>query len=182
MSGGPLLLLCNNYLKFAVTLLFASMVKVQVTAVPAQSPPQPIQGCPAPGVAVSVTTEPAAKVAVAGEVVTLPLPFLLMLILNAETPPPPPPPAARSKFAATLFSAVMLKVQDAPVPMQSPVQPVNVALLLALAVKVTEVPRARGALQEPPQLILPLAPVTVPEPVPVRATVTDDTPTLAATI
>ncbi len=170
-----------TYRKFAVTDLLASMVKVQVTEVPAHAPPQPTQGCPAPGVAVSVTTVPLAKLCVAGSVVTVPLPFLLMLILNEAAPPPPPPPAAiKSKFAVTLFSPLMVKVQVKSAPTQSPVHPVKVELLDGFAVRVTTVPSASGVEQVPPQFILP--PPTVPDPVPVRITVTEDTPTLAAAI
>src|SRR5438270_278825 len=83
-----------------------------------QAPPQPIQGCPGSGVAVSVTAVPLAKLVATGFVVTVPLPFLLMLILKLVTapppppvpPPPPPPPvaAAAAKFACTLFSPLML--------------------------------------------------------------------------
>ena len=52
-----------------------------MVAVPVQAPLQPTHGAPGSGVAVSVTTAPAAKEVVAGFVVTLPLPFFETLIL-----------------------------------------------------------------------------------------------------
>lgn len=98
---------------------------MQVLDVPVQAPPQPIQGCPGSGVAVSVTTVPLAKLVATGFVETVPLPFLLMLILKlvaAPPPPPPPPPVAAeaAKFACTLFSPLILKVHVSCVPAQSP--------------------------------------------------------------
>src|SRR5216684_5917406 len=108
-----------------------------------------------------------------------------MLTLKVAEPPPPPPPppppaGARTKFAVTLFSPLILNVQVNCAPAQSPVHPLNVELLAGLADSVTAVPSASGAVQEPPQLML--VPVTVPDPVPVRVTVTEETPRLAAAI
>jgi hypothetical protein len=91
-------------------------------------------------------------------VVTVPLPFLLMLILK-DVVPPPPPAATRSKFAVTLFSPVMVKVHVAWAPIQSPDHAVNVELLDGLAVSVVTVPSASGVVQVPPQLIFPLVTV-----------------------
>ena len=68
-------------LKLAVTFLSEFIVSVQVVAVPLQSPSQPTHGDPAAGVAVSVTTVPAAYEAAEGLAVTVPLPVVLMLIL-----------------------------------------------------------------------------------------------------
>ncbi len=56
------------------------------------------------------------------------------------------------------------------VPVQAPLQPVNVEPLAAAAVNVTEVPLAMFALQVAPQLMPPVFDVTVPVPVPAFVT------------
>ncbi|WP_197028781.1 MULTISPECIES: hypothetical protein [unclassified Methylibium] len=89
-------------LKLAVTVRDACIETVQVLAVPAQSPPQPLKTRPAAGVAVSVTdvalSKPALQLAPqlmpAGEDTTLPLPLTATESVLSddggknETPPP----------------------------------------------------------------------------------------------
>lgn len=70
-----------GHLKFAVSERFEFIVTVRVFAVLVTLPDQPIQGDPASGVAVSVTTVPAAKLVPIGFVVTVPLPVLLIVSL-----------------------------------------------------------------------------------------------------
>ena len=83
MRSCPLYVGANAcYLKFAVTDMSFVIVSVQVRAVPVQAPAQPIQGDPGSGVAVIVTTAPAANVAPPGFVVTVPFPVLLVASLN----------------------------------------------------------------------------------------------------
>ena len=71
----------DAFVNVAVTLRAALIVVVHAP-VPAQSPLQPANVLVDSGVAVSVTTAPTAKLEPVGLVVTVPLPFLLMLILN----------------------------------------------------------------------------------------------------
>jgi hypothetical protein len=74
--------------------------------------------------------------------------------------------------AVTAAAAVMLDMTQLPVPLQpAPVHPVNPPDV-ADAVKVTEEPDAKLALQVLPQLMPPEALVTVPEPVPALLTLT----------
>jgi len=58
-----------------------------------------------------------------------------------------------------------------PVPEQAPPQPEKVEPVAAVAVRVTVWPKVMEALHVAPQSIAPEAPVTVPVPVPVLATV-----------
>jgi hypothetical protein len=72
--------------------------------------------------------------------------------------------------AVTARAAVIETVQAA-VPVQAPLHPANVEPLAAEAVKVTEVPLAKLALQVAPQLMPAGDEVTVPVPVPALVTV-----------
>jgi len=72
--------------------------------------------------------------------------------------------------AVTPRAALIVTVQ-APVPEQSPDQPVKVEPADGVGVSVTDVPSAMDALQVAPQLIPPTFEVTVPVPLPAFATV-----------
>ena len=77
----------------------------------------------------------------------------------------------RIKVAVTLRACAMLTVQM-PAPLHpSPVQPVKVEPLATVAVSVTLVSWAKGALHVLPQLIPAGCEVTVPLPVPAVLTV-----------
>ena len=57
-----------------------------------------------------------------------------------------------------------------PEPVHAPDQPVNTLVDVGVAVRVTDIPDANGALQVVPQLMPVGLDVTVPEPVPDRVT------------
>ena len=69
-----------------------------------------------------------------------------------------------------MWSADIVTVQ-VPVPVQSPLQPVNTEPASGVAVNATEVPSAKSAAQVAPQVIPAGALVTVPVPVPALVTV-----------
>src|SRR5438552_3789898 len=83
-----------------------------------------------------------------------------------------------AKLAVTFIWSVTSSEQVGSVPLQAPLQPVNTTFDGGVAVSVTTAPWLDRMVQVPPQLILPLAPVTVP--LPTFVTVIDGTPTLAA--
>ena len=70
----------------------------------------------------------------------------------------------------TVWSADIVRVQ-VPVPVQSPLQPVNTEPASGVAVNTTEVPSPKSAAQVAPQVIPAGALVTVPVPVPALVTV-----------
>ena len=73
---------------------------------------------------------------------------------------------------AVIFSlALSVTTQVEPLPQLPPVQPANVELAPAVALRVTAVPAANAALHVCPQLIPDGVLVTLPVPVPARATV-----------
>ena len=74
------------------------------------------------------------------------------------------------KVAVTKCDVAMFTVQ-APVPVQSPPQPVKVDPLLGVAVSVTRVPLVNDAKQAVGQLMAAGALVTVPVPLPFTTTV-----------
>ena len=74
------------------------------------------------------------------------------------------------KVAPTVVAAVRFTTQ-APVPVQAPVQPPNVELVLTASVRVTEVPLGKPAVQVVGQLIPDGVLMTVPVPVPLSFTV-----------
>lgn len=76
------------------------------------------------------------------------------------------------KVAVTLFAALMLTTQ-LPVPEQAPPQPVKVEPEAGVAVRVTEVPLVKEALQAEPQLMPEGLLVMVPEPVVVTVSATE---------
>ena len=153
-------------MKLACTLVSAAMVTLQVGAKPEHDPPQPVKLAPAPGVAVSVTVVPCWNLAEQ----------LLPQLINVENSPLgvplidplPPRPMDRLytvvKVAVTLRAPFAVTVQVVCVPVQAPPHPLNTPLEGGAAVKVTLDPPATVVVQMPPQLILPLAPVTLPLP------------------
>mgnify|MGYP006928526708 CR=1 FL=1 len=74
------------------------------------------------------------------------------------------------KFAVTFLEAAMFTVQ-LPVPVQSPLQPINVDPGSGVTVSVTLVPLTNDALQVLPQLMPAGALLAIPEPVPDLVTV-----------
>jgi hypothetical protein len=67
--------------------------------------------------------------------------------------------------------AAVIDVVQVPVPVQAPLQPANVEPVVAAAVRVTDVPLAKLALQVVPQFTPVGAEVTVPAPLPALVTV-----------
>ena len=80
-----------------------------------------------------------------------------------------PPVPVVLNVAVTLRAWLMDNVQ-VPVPLHAPLHPANVDPLAAAAVRVTDVPDAKFAEQVLPQLMPDGDEVTVPDPVPERAT------------
>jgi hypothetical protein len=80
--------------------------------------------------------------------------------------------ATREKDAVTFFAAFTTNAQP-PVPLQAPLQPVNVEPAAGVALRPTLVPLAKLALQVEPQLIPPGLEATIPEPVPALVAVTE---------
>src|SRR5947209_3528160 len=76
-----------------------------------------------------------------------------------------------ANVAVTVWSDVSVREQGLAVPEQPPLQPVNVAPNSGLAVSVTFVPWANGALQTEPQVMPDGVLETVPEAAPARTTV-----------
>jgi len=137
-------------------------------------PLQPVKVEPLSGVAVSVTVEPATKLARQvgpqempdGEDVTVPLPVPPLDTVSGHVPA-----AVVVNVAVTDLAALIETVQVDAMPLHSPPQPAKVIPLLAAAVKVTLEPAAKFAEQVLPQEIPAGADVTVPPPVPALATV-----------
>jgi hypothetical protein len=78
--------------------------------------------------------------------------------------------AAAVKVAPTLLAAFIITLQ-APVPLHAPLQPANVEPLAGVAMRDTELPCAKLALQVAPQLMPAGELATDPEPVPASETV-----------
>lgn len=94
--------------------------------------------------------------------VTVPVPVPARDTLSAKVD-------AELNVAVTLRACVIDTVQ-VPVPEHAPLQPAKLEPLVAEAVRVTEAPAAKLALQVLPQLMPPVFEVTVPEPLPAFAT------------
>lgn len=154
--------------KAAVTAALAFIVSVQVRDVPAQAPVQPVNVCPAEGVAVSVTTLPLRKVVPDGSVVTDPSPVVVKVNLNGVR--------NVAVVAVPLFT-VVVQVKLVPAAAQAPVQPEKIPLPF-LAVRVTGAPASVVIEHTPGQRITLLDDDTWPSPETV--TVIEGTPTLAA--
>ena len=124
--------------KLALALFAASIVTVQAP-VPVQAPLQPVKVEPVAGVAVSVTAVVYPKVPLqvlpqlmpAGVLATVPVPVPAGLTVSVNV--------WSVKLAVTLWGVVMVTVQG-PVPVQSPLQPIKVEPVDAVAVSVTAVP------------------------------------------
>jgi hypothetical protein len=160
--------------KLAVTLWSELTVNMQVP-VPEHPPDQPENTDPEAGVAVSVTWLPAVNGALhvrpqlipAGELVTVPAPAPALVTVTACVAGG----GAEPKVAVTVWSEVSVRVQ-VPVPEHPPPdQPENTNPAAGVAVSVTCVPEANGALHVLPQSIPAGKLVTLPEPVPAFATV-----------
>jgi len=144
------------------------MLTEQVPA-PLQAPLQPVNVDPAAGLAVSTTVLPLAKLAEQtapqlipdGLLVTLPVPAPARVTFKANV-------GATPKVAVTACACVMATEHE-PVPLQAPLQPVNVEPAAGLAVSTT-VP-LNDAEQVAPQLIPAGLLVTVPVPAPAKVTV-----------
>jgi hypothetical protein len=98
----------------------------------------------------------------AGVLVTVPLPEPVFATVSEKL--------LNTNVAVTLRASLIVTVQLA-VPVHAPLQPVNVELLPADAVKETIVPMLYVSTQSSPQLIPVGALVTVPVPVPALVTV-----------
>ena len=144
--------------------------------VPVQSPLQPLNDEPADADCVSVTAVPCANVVLqvpgqlipAGVLVTVPEPDVVTDTVTC---------GAVANVAVTRGADAPIVKLHVPVPVQSPLHPVNTEPAAGVAVKATAVPETMGALVHVPevtpavevQLIEPV-PVTVPVPVPAPAT------------
>ena len=119
------------------------IVSVQTVLEPLQVPPQPANVAPEAGIAVSETVVFAAK---SSEQSVLPLPQSI----PAPVTRPPPVTVRLSpycvlvplKVAVTFSAALIETTQVVAVPLQAPPQPVNVAPLSVVSVRVTVVPAA----------------------------------------
>src|SRR6266850_2411787 len=155
--------------KVAVTSLDAFMVTVHVVPDTVSQPFHPANVDPLAALAVSVTLVPVAYGSEQSPPQLMPGGFELTL--------PVPAPAwatdrvgGESKVAVTVLDAFMVTVQVVPDAVSQPFQPAKIDPLAALAVSVTLVPVAYGSEQSPPQLIPGGFELTLPVPVPVRAT------------
>jgi len=157
----------------APTLRAWLMLTVQDPA-PVQAPLQPAKVEPASGIASRVTLAPLVKLALqtppqlmpAGLEATIPVPVPFLVTLSVEVLGG----VAAANVAVTLWAAVIVTAQ-LPVPVQAPLQPVNVEPVAGVAVRVTFVPRLKLALHVAPQLMPAGDEVTVPLPVPALPTV-----------
>lgn len=149
-------------LKVAVTATAFAALMVQA-AVPEQAPDHPAKVEFAAGTAFRVTEVPALKVEEhvcpqlmpAGLLVITPVPGPATDTANDRGP---------EKVAPTLVSPFRTMVHFA-VPEQAPDQPEKMLEAAGLAVRVMDVPGAKGALQVVPQSMPAGALVTLPEPV-----------------
>ena len=169
------------YLKLACTCVSLEIVTLQVGDVPEQAPPQFTKFRPGAGVAVRVTVVPCANLAeqLLPHVIWVENAPAVSLVTVPEPPLPIDSVNTGVKVAVTFSASLTVSVQFRSAPLQAPLQPLKMPLP-GLAVNVTVLPAATFAVHEPPQLILPFAPVTVP--VPILFMVTEGTPTLAAAI
>ena len=153
----------------AVTVCAALIVRVHAP-VPVHAPDQPANVEDASGVAVSVTRVPdenellqaAPQKIASGDEVTVPLPAPARFTVSVYV---------TSVNVAVTFLAASIVTTQAPVPVHAPLQPANDELASGVALSVTSVPSAKPAAQAGPQEMPAGEEVTVPEPVPARATV-----------
>ena len=139
--------------KFACTLVSALIVTVQLAFVPLHAPLQPRKLWPAGGVAVTVTSVPAAYLAEqllpqsmpAGELLMVPGLLRPADKVKLEPPPPPPPPPTTTtvlNVAVTVLSAFTVTVQVGALPAHAPPHASRLAPAAGLAVKATVLPGA----------------------------------------
>src|SRR5262245_44653019 len=156
--------------KVAVTDDAALVVTVPVP-VPVQPPPlQPVKLEPAAGAAVSVTAVPLANeaehvaphVMPAGALVMVPLPAPVLLSVSAKL--------WTAKVAVTDCAALIVTAQ-VPVPVQPPLQPVEIVPAAGVAARVTTVPVVKEVEHVAPHVMPAGALVMVPLPAPVLLTV-----------
>jgi len=102
----------------------------------------------------------------AGAEVTVPAPAPAFVTLSAKV-------AVEVLNVAVTLRAAVIDVVQVPVPVHAPLQPANVEPLAATAVRVTEVPEAKFAVQVVPQLMPAGDDVTVPAPVPAFVTASE---------
>ena len=79
---------------------------------------------------------------------------------------------ARLKLAVAVLAALIV-TEQAPVPVQAPLQPANVEPLAGVAVRPTIAPEEYEAVHVAPQLMPEGDEITVPVPVPARLTVNE---------
>jgi hypothetical protein len=165
-----------SMLKVAVTCWFALRVNVQVRLVlPSQPPPDQLVKIEfAPGAAVSITFVPDRKGAL--QVVPQLMPEGVLVTVPVPVPERVTPSVGvlwtTLKVAVTVSLALSVTVQVVPAPLQPPPdQPTNAELVPAVAVRVTEVPVEKPALQVAPQLMPAGVLATAPVPLPFTATV-----------
>jgi hypothetical protein len=152
-----------------VTVVLASRVTVQVP-LPVQVPDHPEKVVPVEGTAVNTTLAPLVKSAVqvpgqsipAGLLVTVPEPLPVLSTVSAIV--------VGAGFAAnvalTLSAAFIETVHVAALPLQAPVQSVNLEPVVGASVSLTDVPSLNFALHVLPHLIPAGLLVMVPAPVP----------------
>ena len=168
-TSGLLVKVVVGTLKVAVTVRAAVIVTLQAP-VPVQLPPQPANVEPVDADAVRVTTVPVVKEVVqavpqlmpTGELVTVPLPVPDLVTVSAKDD--------CTKVAVTVVAALSVTTQVL-VPVQPPLQPLNVEPVCGDAVRVTTVPIVNEVVHVVPQLMPAGELVTVPTPAPAFDTV-----------
>ena len=165
--GGPAVV------KVAVTLRAALIVSVHVVDEPEHAPPQPSKTHPEDGVAVSVTLESTARLAVQTVApapqlipppVTVPVPVTLTVSGTVEVLVP-------EKVAVTLLAVLIVTVHVDDEPEQAPPQPMKPAPASGVAASVTDDPVVSLAVQPDPPAEVHVIPPPVTVPRPVTATV-----------
>jgi len=161
--------LIKDTLKVAVTAVFPVTVTVHAP-LPLHAPDHPLNVDPVTAAAVRVTDVPAPNDAL--QVVPQLMPEGLLVTVPVPVPARVTVSAGPLKVAVTEALLVKLMVQVV-VPVQAPDHPPKLDPALGVAVKVTEVPLLKTALQVAPQLMPAGLLVTVPLPFPERATVSE---------
>jgi hypothetical protein len=148
----------------AETLVDEVVEIVQEGLVPLQAPPQPAKMLPLLGEAVRVTL----VVWTFALHVDPPVPQVMPAPVTVPDPDTDTDSVTTPlKLAVTLFAAFIVTVHVVAVPPHAPVQPMNVPPVAGVATRVTVALAAKFAehtLPPLPQLIAPVPPVTLPEP------------------
>jgi hypothetical protein len=159
----------DDGVKVAVTALLRSTVTVQVTAVPEQAPPQPVNVDPKDANAVRVTWVPAGYVALHV------LPQSIPLVCDVTMPNPvpsretPKDQLLRRLNVAVTFRAWVMLTTHVPSPVQAPLHPANTVSGATEADNVTLRPCGYDFEHVVPQ-VSPSPDDTVPVPVPALVT------------